>query len=59
MELDINSEWVSFLSYTSDPAVPGGTVGTKLIPDMRTSLEPLLPGASDRDFFAVFARPDV
>jgi len=58
MELDINSEWVSFLSYASDPSVPGGAVGTKLIPDMRTSSSKYF-GASDRDFFAVFARADV
>ncbi len=58
MELDINSQWMAFLSYTSDPAAPGGTVGTKLIPDMRTSVNRYF-AASDRDFFAVFTRPEV
>jgi hypothetical protein len=55
MELDINSEWTSFLSYTADPSTPGGTAGAKLIPDMRTSPNRyFIP--SDRDFFAVFTR---
>jgi hypothetical protein len=55
MELDINSEWTSFLSYTSDASVPGGAVGTRLIPDMRTSVNRYFI-SSDRDFFTVFAR---
>jgi len=55
MELDINSEWTSFLSYTSDAGTPGGTAGAKLIPDMRTSPNRYFI-SSDRDFFAVFER---
>ncbi len=55
MELDINSEWTTFLSYTSDASVPGGTVGTKLIPQMESSANRYF-GSSDRDFFTVFAR---
>jgi hypothetical protein len=55
MELDINSEWTTFLSYQSDPSVPGGTTGTKLIPQMQASTDRYFT-ASDRDFFAVFMR---
>jgi len=56
MELDINSEWTRFFTYDSpDPAQPGAVVGTKLVPDMRSSptlyLEP-----ETRDFIALFAR---
>jgi hypothetical protein len=58
MELDINSQWVAFLSYSTDAAVPGGTVGAKLIPDMSTSVNRYF-APSDRDFFAVFARDNV
>jgi len=55
MELDINSEWVDFYSYTSDPAVPGGAVGTKLVPDMRPPIDQYFE-PSDRDFIAAFER---
>jgi hypothetical protein len=55
MELDINSEWTTFLSYNSGPAAQGGTVGTKLIPDMRAPTNRYFI-SSDRDFFTVFAR---
>jgi len=58
MELDINSQWVAFLSYATDATAPGGTVGTRLIPDMRTSVNRYFV-SSDRDFFAVLARPEV
>jgi hypothetical protein len=58
MELDINSQWVAFFSYAGDPAVPGGTAGTKLIPDMSASVNRYF-APSDRDFFAVFARSNV
>jgi hypothetical protein len=51
MELDINSYWVSFISYGR----PGAHGATNLLPDMTRSayryLEP-----DDRDFFAVYAR---
>jgi phosphodiester glycosidase len=51
MELDINSYWVSFITY----GAPGAEDPTNLLPDMERSdtryLEP-----DDRDFFAVYAR---
>jgi hypothetical protein len=55
MELDINSEWVDFFSYTADAAVPGGAVGSRLIPDMRASPDKYFQ-PSERDFIAAFAR---
>ena len=51
MQLDINSFWVSFITY----AQPGGGSPTNLLPDMvRTPDRYLSP--DDRDFFAVYAR---
>jgi hypothetical protein len=51
MQLDINSFWVSFITY----AQAGGGSPTNLLPDMtRTPLRYLTP--DDRDFFAVYAR---
>jgi hypothetical protein len=51
MELDINSYWVSFITYGR----PGAHAATNLLPDMTRSpfryMEP-----DDRDFFAVYAR---
>lgn len=51
MELDINSYWVSFITYGR----PGAKNPRNLLPDMNRSprryLEP-----DDRDFFAVYAR---
>jgi hypothetical protein len=51
MELDINSYWVSFITY----GAPGAGDPTNLLPDMNRSatryLEP-----DDRDFFAVYSR---
>jgi hypothetical protein len=51
MELDINSYWVSFITYGR----PGAHAATNLLPDMTRSayryLEP-----DDRDFFAIYAR---
>lgn len=51
MELDINSYWVSFISY----AAPGARGPANLLPDMERSdtryLEP-----DDRDFFALYER---
>jgi hypothetical protein len=51
MELDINSYWVSFITY----GAPGAGHPANLLPDMNRSatryLEP-----DDRDFFAVYAR---
>jgi len=57
MELDINSAWVDFFSYT--PAPPGQAVPDlgviKLLPDMHASTSDYLT-ASSRDFIAVFRR---
>jgi len=54
MELDINSAWVDFFSYTPPTLVqPLGV--TKLLPDMHPSTSNYLT-ASSRDFVAVFRR---
>jgi Phosphodiester glycosidase len=51
MELDINSEWVTFNFYGQ----PGAVGANKLLPDMtRDATRYLTP--DDRDFFAVYAR---
>jgi hypothetical protein len=51
MELDINSYWVSFITYGR----PGAHAATNLLPDMtRSAFRYLEP--DDRDFFAVYAR---
>jgi hypothetical protein len=51
MELDINSEWVTFNFYGSSEAA----AAQKLLPDMsRGATRYLTP--DDRDFFAVYAR---
>jgi hypothetical protein len=51
MELDINSYWVSFITY----GAPGAEHPSNLLPDMQRSaaryLEP-----DDRDFFSVYSR---
>jgi hypothetical protein len=57
MELDINSTWVSFVSFK--PAMGAGPSvanGSKLLPMMSGDAGRYL-GASTRDFFAVLARP--
>jgi hypothetical protein len=51
MELDINSEWVTFNSY----AAPGAASAAKLLPGMSRSATRYL-SPDDRDFFAVFRR---
>jgi phosphodiester glycosidase len=51
MELDINSEWVTFNSYSA----PGAHGATKLLPDMRRPADRYLT-PDDRDFFAVTGR---
>jgi hypothetical protein len=58
MELDINSTWVDFFSYTpAAPGHPAANVGVvKLLPDMRPSTNDYLT-ASSRDFVAIFRRP--
>ncbi len=54
MELDINSAWVDFFTYT--PPAAGVNPGVvKLLPDMRPSTNNYLT-ASSRDFIAVFRR---
>ena len=53
MELDINSAWVDFFSYT--PGASGDLRVAKLLPDMRPSTSNYLT-ASSRDFVAAFAR---
>jgi hypothetical protein len=51
MELDINSEWVTFNFY----GAPGASEASKLLPDMtREATRYLEP--DDRDFFAVYSR---
>ena len=51
MQLDINSYWVSFITY----AQAGAGSPSNLLPDMtRTAYRYLTP--DDRDFFAVYAR---
>jgi hypothetical protein len=51
MELDINSYWVSFITYAQENA---GSP-SNLLPDMTRSAERYLT-PEDRDFFAVYAR---
>jgi hypothetical protein len=51
MELDINSYWPSFITYTG----PGAKGPTNLLPNMVRSPERYLT-PDDRDFFAVFLR---
>jgi hypothetical protein len=57
MELDINSAWVDFFSYTpAPPGLPAGDLGViKLLPNMRPSTSGYLTARS-RDFIAVFRR---
>jgi hypothetical protein len=49
MELDINSYWVSFITY-------GRAGPANLLPDMQRSSDRYLT-TSDRDFLAVYRRP--
>jgi hypothetical protein len=50
MELDINSYWVSFITY----GAPGAGEPLNLLPNMSRSAERYLT-PDDRDFFAVYA----
>jgi len=51
IELDINPEWPSFITYSS----PGGLDPIKLVPnDQQSTTRYLVP--DDRDFFAVYTR---
>jgi Phosphodiester glycosidase len=56
MELDINSQWVSYYTYDQVfPYDPNAVRGVKLLPDMQRGDDRYLqPG--ERDFFALFAR---
>jgi hypothetical protein len=56
MELDINSQWVSYYTYEQVfPYDPNAVKGVKLLPDMQRGEDRYLqPG--ERDFFALFAR---
>src|SRR4051794_14894931 len=52
LELDINMDWVSFITYRH----PGARDPSNLLPDMfRSPTRYLTP--DDRDFFAVYAKP--
>ena len=51
MELDINSFWVSFITY----GAPGGVAPSNLLPGMERSPQRYLE-PDDRDFFAVYSR---
>ena len=52
MEMDINSYWTSFISY----ARRGAGHPAKLLPSMQREATRYMT-SSDRDFFAVYARP--
>ena len=54
MELDINTSWVSYFTYTGGDA-SGPIRGTRLLPNMDRPPERYLTGNS-RDFIALFAR---
>jgi hypothetical protein len=51
IELDINPEWPSFITYSS----PGGQDAIKLVPNSQQSTQRYLV-PDDRDFFAVYKR---
>ena len=52
LELDINEDWTSFISYRR----PGAVDSSNLLPEMfRPSTRYLTP--DERDFFAVYLRP--
>jgi hypothetical protein len=54
MELDINTDWVSYFLYTGGGAA-GPIVGSRLLPNMERPPDRYLTGNS-RDFIALFAR---
>jgi len=54
MELDINSEWVTFFTYQGGDA-SGPITGVKLLPDMHRPANRYLESGT-RDFIALFAR---
>jgi hypothetical protein len=55
MELDINSEWVSFMTYAAGPD-PFGPVPTKLLPEFKRNGTRYF-STEERDFVAVYLRP--
>jgi len=56
MELDINSQWVSYYTYDQVyPYDPTAVQGHKLLPDMQRGEDRYLQ-SGERDFFAMFAR---
>jgi hypothetical protein len=56
MELDINTDWVSFNSYRPRQGAPFGVAARKLLPTMvRSADRYLVP--DERDFFAMTLRP--
>ena len=52
IELDINEDWTSFISYRR----PGGREPSNLLPEMYRSPERYLE-PDERDFFAVYLKP--
>jgi Phosphodiester glycosidase len=56
MELDINTDWVSFNSYRPRPGAPFGVAPKKLLPIMERSADRYLV-PDERDFFAMTLRP--
>jgi hypothetical protein len=56
MELDINTDWVSFNTYRPHPGTPLGVTAHKLLPTMvRSADRYLVP--DERDFVAMMLRP--
>jgi hypothetical protein len=55
MELDINSAWVSFFTYTPVPGQLTHPAGTKLIAGMQRSPDDYF-GSNSRDFIVLFRR---
>jgi hypothetical protein len=53
IELDINEDWTSFISYRH----PGGREPSNLLPEMFPSPERYL-SPDERDFFAVYLKPE-
>jgi hypothetical protein len=55
MELDINSTWVHFFTYGTNPGAAASTGGGKLLPQMSASPDTYFR-SSERDFFVAFTR---
>jgi hypothetical protein len=56
MELDINTDWVSFNTYRPRPGTPLGVAAHKLLPTMARSADRYLV-PDERDFVAMTLRP--